>query len=442
MEKGLIFTYVLTYGGVIASIYQPYLGVLIYVCFAIIRPESMWYWAVPQGNYSRVVAIGLLVGWALHGFGNWNLGRARGIVIALLSFWAWMVLTALSAADQDVAWRYVEGQSKIFLPFVVGITVIDSLPKLKLLIWNIVLCQGYVALEMNLAYYGGVNRAHEYGFGGMDNNCIAIAMVAGVGMAFFLGLDAGRWWQKALAWVAAALMGHTVLFSFSRGGILGLILTGLVAFVLIPKQPKHYLVLALAILLGLRLAGPQVQERFGQSFGDTAGSMEASAQSRLDLWAACLQSMQKQPLGIGPDHWPLVAHEYGFTTGKHAHSLWLQLGAELGFPGLFCLLFFYGLCIARLWPYTRKTSAASPWYRSVACMVIASLIGFMFTAQFVTLYGLELPYYVTLVGAGALRLAGHPNTEAVAKPLNAPLSFRRQLRQPAHALTQSRSKLL
>src|SRR5262249_53185071 len=149
--------------------------------------------------------------------------------------------------------------------------------------------------------------------------------------------------------------------SFSRGGMLGMIVTALVAFALIPKKPKHYVAFALAVLLALRLAGAEARERFATSFGDEQGSYEESAQSRLDLWAACWQSMLKTPLGIGPDHWPLVAQEYGFAAGKHAHSLWLQLGAELGFPGPFCLLLFYGLCIAQLWRMARTAVHIDPW---------------------------------------------------------------------------------
>jgi probable O-glycosylation ligase (exosortase A-associated) len=406
--KGLIFTYVLTYGGALASLYRPFLGLLVYVCFAIIKPEDMWYWSVPAGNYSRIVALALVAGWAVHGFGNWQFGRARGIVFALIGFWLWATLRAAFAPNQEVAWQFIEAQSKIFLPFLVGVTVIESLDQLKQLAWVIVLSQGYVGLEMNLAYYGGFNRVREIGFGGMDNNSVAIALVAGVGMALFLALDAPRWWQKGLASVAGILMGHTVLLTFSRGGMLGLLVTGAIAFVLIPKQPKHYAGLLLAVLVGFQLAGGQVQERFGQSFRDESGGFEGSAQSRLDLWTACWEVMRKQPLGLGPDHWPLVAHQYGFTRGKSAHSLWLQIGAELGFLGLLCLLLFYGLCITRLWTFCRRREPVDPWIEIFSRMVIASLVGFMFTAQFVSLTALELPYYTALVGAGALKLATRP----------------------------------
>ena len=41
--KGLIFTYAMTYGGALASLFDPFVGLLIYVCFAIVKPESMWF---------------------------------------------------------------------------------------------------------------------------------------------------------------------------------------------------------------------------------------------------------------------------------------------------------------------------------------------------------------------------------------------------------------
>ncbi len=82
MDKGLLFTYGLTYGGALVSLFNPFSGLLIYICFAIVRPESMWFWSVPAGNYSRIIAIALLAGWAMHGFGSWRFGRARAIVTA------------------------------------------------------------------------------------------------------------------------------------------------------------------------------------------------------------------------------------------------------------------------------------------------------------------------------------------------------------------------
>lgn len=403
--KGLIFTYALTYGGALASLFDPFVGLLVYTCFAIIRPEYMWFWSVPQGNYSRIVAIGLLIGWALRGFGDWRFGSARRIVMCLLAYWGWSAVCAAVAPDQTVAWGFVESLSKIALPFVVGVTTIDSVTKLKQLAWVMVLSQGYAALEFNLSYFGGFNRLREEGFGSMDNNSQAIALVTSVGLAFFLGLHAQSWWRKVIVFGAAALMAHAILFSNSRGGMLSLCITGVVAFFLLPKRPSYYLIFALAGVLVMRLAGPEVVERFAMTFA-SGQARDESAQSRLVLWAAMWDTMKTSPLGVGPDHFPLIVERYGFPRGKEGHSMWLQIGAELGFPGMFLLAAFYGSCVWRLWPLTRESyPTAEPWLRHLARMVIAALVGFAVSAQFVSLKNLESPYYVAMIGAGVLKLA-------------------------------------
>lgn len=407
--KGLLFTYALTYGGALVSLFNPFYGLLIYFCFAIVKPESMWHWSVPAGNYSRIVAIALLVGWALHGFGNWNFRGAKPIVLAILGYFGWMVLSAIFAADQTAAWNGVESQFKIVLPFLVGITVIESEHQLKQLAWVLMLSQAYVAFDLNLSYHQGFNRLVVSGFGGMDNNCNAIAMVAGAGLAFFLGLGETVWWRKLLAFGAAALMAHVPMFAMSRGGMLGLIITGIVTFILIPKQPKHYAVFALAVIVGLRLAGPSVMERFSTVFLD-AEERDASASSRLEYWGYCWEIMKDEPiLGVGPDNFRLAATqrhpEASSGRVQEAHSLWLQTGAEIGFPGLGFLLAFYGLASWYCWKVIRHSETMVPWFVDSARMVIAALAGFAVSVSFVSLEGLELPYYIVLLGAGALKLA-------------------------------------
>src|SRR4029077_3541212 len=101
----------------------------------------------------------------------------------------------------------------------------------------------------------------------------------------------------------AAVMPHVFLFSCSRGGMLAMGVTGVMAFFLMPKKVQHYAVFAAALLIALRLAGPQVRERFSTIFM-RSDFRDASAQSRLDLWRDCMDAAIKHPLfGIGPDHW-------------------------------------------------------------------------------------------------------------------------------------------
>lgn len=404
--KGLIFTYLMTAGGSMVSLLSPYHGFLAYVIFAIIKPEAMWPWAVPPGRYSLVIALSMLVGWSYTKKATFEFGTSWSVIALLMAFWGWSICGAIWAPNQDAAWDFVEATFKIVLPVFIGLTVIDSTAKLRQLAWTIVCAQGYVAFEMNVSYFSGFNTLALNGFGSLDNNSAAIALVTGLGSAFFLGMQSDKLWQKGLAFGLAGLMAHAVQFSMSRGGMLAMIIAGTTAFLVIPKRPRHYVGFILAGLLALMSAGDEVRARFFSAFEKKEGKREESAQSRLDLWRDCWDVMKKQPvMGCGPNHWPLVAPNYGWPLGKEAHSLWMQVGAELGFPGLILLASFYLTCMTKCWWLCwRRTIVSDPWIKIGAQMTLAGLTGFVVSAQFVSLESLEIPYYTALLGAAALKL--------------------------------------
>jgi hypothetical protein len=58
-----------------------------------------------------------------------------------------------------------------------------------------------------------------------------------------------------------------------------------------------------------------------------------------------------------------------------------------------------------------------PFHRVAAQMTVAGLAGFLVSAQFVSLEALEIPYYVALLGMGALKLASDPLLAADAEPM-------------------------
>ena len=405
--KGLLFTYGTTVGGALAALINPFYGLLAYVSFAIIRPEAMWPWSVPQGRYSLILALGMLIGFVFTKKADFRLGRSFPVAALLLAFLGWSYFEAYFPENQFLAWDYVERLWKIVLPFCIGLCCIRDTQHLKQLAWTIILSQGYVAFELNSYYFSGYNVLRDSGFADMDNNSAAIGMVTGIGVSFFMGMHAERNWQRAIALTCCLLIGHCVLFSFSRGGMLGAIIAGIATICVIDRSPKMYALLTVVAIGAAVLAGSEVRDRFMTTFMKKGEVREASAQSRLDLWKDCWDvTMQDPVMGCGPNHWPVLAPRYGWKYGKEAHSLWVQTLAELGFPGLILYLGFYLTCIFRLWLLTWKsTPIADPWHRYVARMAIVGLCGFIVSAQFVSLEALEIPYYTALLGCGALKLS-------------------------------------
>jgi probable O-glycosylation ligase (exosortase A-associated) len=406
--KGLIFTWILTLLGVGTSFIRPYYGFLAYVALAILRPDFLWSSHIQGGRFSLIVAGAMLLNWIVRCCGNWKLGPARGIVLLFTGSWVWSVFLALQADSPQHAWYYVEQQAKILLPFLVGITTLETVRDLRILAWTIVICEGYVALEMNMWYFSGYNYLWHIGFGGVDNNSAAIGLVTALGVAFFLFLNEEAHWKKIVLAGCAAFMGHAILFSFSRGAMLATVIFAVISFFIIKKSLVHYSIFGAGLLMALILAGPQVRDRFFETFEKKNGVREASAQSRLDLWKHCGILLMRNPiLGCGPDHWPLHSHEFGWPKGKEAHSLWVQTTVELGIPGIMMFMGFYVLCIWRCWLLLKRLrDSEDSWFADSARMTVAALVGFMVAAQFVSLEALEIPYYVALLGAGTLVVQG------------------------------------
>lgn len=404
---GLLFTYGMTICGSVLSLISPFHGLLIYVCFALVKPEALWPWDVGAGNYSRIVAVSMLLGWSYTRNANFRLGQAFPIALLLVVYWIWTIIGAFKAPLQDHAWAFTEILTKIAIPVLVGITTIDSVGKLKALAWVIVGSIGFVAYEMNMYYLSGYNKLYFDGFAGLDNNGVACMFVSALGIAFFLAMHCEQLWQKAIATGLAGLIAHCVQFSFSRGGMLAMVLLAVAVFVVIKKTPKRLMGFALTVFLALHFTGPEVRDRFMSMFAGAEGARERSAQSRIDLWRDCWDVMKKKPVfGLGPDHWPLIAHKYGWIEGKEAHSLWVQTGAEQGFPGIGLLLSFYGVCMTSLWLLIlRKDGVLDPAIIDTARMSLTSLVGFVVSAQFVTVEALEIPFFTVLLGMGALKLA-------------------------------------
>jgi O-antigen ligase len=174
--------------------------------------------------------------------------------------------------------------------------------------------------------------------------------------------------------------------------------------VMMPKRPKFIGALVLTALVSARFIGPQLAQRYATTFA-SAEERDGSAASRVDLWKDCLKVIQEYPvLGVGPANWRVIAASYGWPEGKSAHSVWMETGAELGIPGTLLLMLFFGSAAARLWPVARAPQTEANQYEVVlASGVVLSIVGFSVTGQFVSVPGLEVPYYVTMLGAAMLK---------------------------------------
>jgi O-antigen ligase len=414
--KGLVLTYIITLIGGIAGLRYPLIGLNVYVGLAVLRPQFIFSFAGDLSKLSLFVGVLMLIGWALQGFGSWQFGRARAIVLALVAYVLWFILSSFQAMDQQRAYTALEELLKIALPFLAGVTLMNGVKDWRPMLWTIVLSMGYVGFELNLAYYKGFNAAY-YGFGGMDNNTFGAGLVAVMGPAVALAISAGSSMGRGLAAVSAAFILHTILLTFSRGTLVGFVAMGAAAVFMMPKRQKYFFALFLVAALAVRLTGPELASRYATILASDE-ERDASAQSRVELWMDCLDVVRAYPvLGVGPANWSTIAASFGWPAGKSAHSVWMETAAEVGIPGFLFLFGFFALAFKRLWPIARaKIDDTNRDSVLLASGVALGLVGYMVAGQFVSVQGMELPYYMVMLGAAMLKAQPAPVEQVEAIP--------------------------
>ncbi|HYN08749.1 MAG TPA: O-antigen ligase family protein [Vicinamibacterales bacterium] len=407
--KGYLLVYSVVIIGSVVALRKPVLGLFLYIALSLLRPDAFWGWAGDLRGMSDLVAYPLLVGWAFQGFGSWSFGRGWATVLCLLLYTGWMFASTVQAIDPTSSWWTLVEFVKTLLPFLVGVTMIKTEKQARQLLWTIVVTQTYVCYEMNRSYLEGYNRVYFEGFGGMDNNSFAISLVGTVGAALGLFLSAKTWRVKVFSGLSMLLIMHTVLLTFSRGAFVGLLAVALMALVILPKRPKYVGAVVLSILIGSYFTGPELAARYSTTFANSE-MRDESSESRFTLWGDMLSVTLEEPIfGIGPHNWPLVAENFGWAAGKEGHSLWVQTAAEMGLPGVSFLVLFYGITVARLWPIARRRRPDLDIPTAMfATGLILAIVGFVVSAQFVSLRGLELPFYVTMIGVLLLKFRPAP----------------------------------
>jgi putative inorganic carbon (hco3(-)) transporter len=411
---GGIFTLLLTAAGTLLGWVHPFTGLMIYYTFAILRPEDLWFWAFQgQGNkLSLLVALSVLVGWFMSGFG----GRRAfaGVWVPMVGLGVYLIAgfsAYLTHVDprydlfdiQDRSWNALQIQLKIGLMAIVTLCIVQSGRQIRTFAWVILASVGYLAWMFNSKYYfDNYNQLLYQGFGGIDNNGVAMIMVMGVPLAFFLGVKDPRWWVKGLCFFAALLLMHVVLFSFSRGGQLGLIMVGItifiVALLMLPNKGLTLFIALIFVVAGLRLAGPEVRERFWTIFADPE-VRDASAASRFDTWMGGYRCMLENPMGVGPRNFNKVSQHYGLPRNKSVHNLFLQTGADYGIAGALGLYTFYVGSVLTTFRMTHtRTAKRLGWARYFGHMVCVSLGGFLVCSTFIGMESVEVGFIVGLLG--------------------------------------------
>ncbi|HET9707630.1 MAG TPA: O-antigen ligase family protein [Gemmatimonadales bacterium] len=258
-----------------------------------------------------------------------------------------------------------------------------------------------------------------------DANEFATLAVMAIPLALFFVVRSGSTLRRLTAVGALVVLVVAFIWAGSRGGFLALLAVG--AFLLLRYQAVHVgwrvLVAAALTLLFVAAASDTYWDQMRTIAKPQDDYNMTGDQGRVQVWKRGLWYMETHPiLGVGAANFPTaegtlspLARAQAFEHGvkwSAAHNSYLEIGAELGVPGLLLFLVLLGSGFAslrRVREAAGRTGGRSPPVQ-LAQAFAGSLIGFMVGGFFLSLAYHDL-LYVLLALITGLRMV------VVASPL-------------------------
>jgi putative inorganic carbon (HCO3(-)) transporter len=379
-----------------------------------------------------LIALGIVVRRLARGERLAGGGRAAVFVAV---YGAVALASLLAAADFATGRMAAENLLKdAVLAVLVGL-LLRRTASLRRVIWVMITGGALLATLTALQYLTGSFGTAFFGFGqsavqtivgGVDDirisgpigdpNFYAQLLVLLVPLALDRAFAEPRRSRRLAAWYATAIMATSVVFTFSRGGILAL---GVVVLLMLLRRPVHWKALA-ALVLAVALAVPFLPSGYLDRLtalaqvGTVESTTDVSIRGRTAEAGAAWAMFMDHPLtGVGLGNFSGHYQEYARSLGievkrvdRQPHNLFLEVAAETGIPGLFAFgamiggAFFAAAAARRRWRAAGRNAEAG-----LAYAVGAALVGWLATSAFLHL-DFARPWWLLLGLAFALpRLA-------------------------------------
>ena len=427
--KGLIFIYLVSYGGSFFALFNPFIGLCAYYAFAILRPQTLWEWALVATNYdepfSRYLALATMGGFVFLFFKEnvpWNPRQYRptreklslgGGWLALCGLFGLAIMVKLSTINTEgpgfIDKEYSLALTKISIMTLIGYYLLDSVQRIRIFLWVLFLSQLYLTFEINVLYfvYGENRILWDDGFGSLNNNGFAMSLLPCIGLAMIFSLYEKHPFLKWTAILCVLSSLHVVLLAESRGAYLGLLTIGGMAIYLLKWNARTLFIFFLLIIVAGFLVGESVQREFMTIFVSQEAERDHSSVSRYELWSMAFKVMMDNPgLGIGPGRFNdffYLYHGGDDEKWKSPHNLYLRLGAECGVTALVFCIVFYATILLRCLLIMKSKKENDPFISGVVGGSFAGLLGFLVHCVFSDGLTIESTYAVILPALAVFR---------------------------------------
>ncbi len=230
------------------------------------------------------------------------------------------------------------------------------------------------------AYSNDLREGGSMGYAGSNG----LAAFGAQAVAFLLALAAfeRKFLLRLGYWALAVFTAMCVMYSFSRGGYLALLVGCL--FLGLVKQRAFLVLLLVFACTWTSLVPHAVQQRVLMTYDEPGSSLDHSAAIRLTLWEDAMQVFSTNPvMGTGFNTYAYMhrVESLDGTTYQDTHNIYLKVLVETGVLGL--LIFIWLLAKTFVKGYLLFRSAKDPFLASlglglsawVVCSFVANCFG-------------------------------------------------------------------
>ena len=318
----------------IASVFYPYLGLLVLVVFHFARP---------QDDRPNIIALHLPLVFIL----ATSLGMMFRIseslprvTASLKRLWIVLILFAFMAVSAAIHWtelskRRLDDHTTLICLCVMTLAMVVNEKRLNGYILTLLGCGTYVVYKVIQNPSHIYERIGDQDFhrlsmmkgGSMfgNSNYLALLMVWIIFLSMTMMSYYKSLWQRLILLCLSAGAVYVFFRANSRGASIALAV-GLVVLWITQRHKVRTFVLAVVFIAAATLMAPDAY--WARMKTVATYQQDASATGRLELWDIALDLIKQHPvLGVGPDNFVL----YATNT---PHDAYLQIASELGIPAL------------------------------------------------------------------------------------------------------------
>ncbi len=424
-----IFIIVVMTVGIGAALFNRFAALLLYMWFALFRPQEWVWFDISSLHLSLVLGILLVVPSLGTGvFPNLTHPLSLGMVMFLLS----SLLAQTQAVNAAVGWEWVDYLSRLLLVSLLMTTLVNTRRRFVLAIATMAVSIGFFSAKAGLASLlgGGVRFSDGLAGAFIDNNGYALAIAMTLPFLWYSGQMLPREfpdykWIPRGFFLAVPLSAFAIVSTFSRAGFLALVAATL-TYVLLQKRRAVVLTM---LTVGLAIVLPFVpipKGYFGrvQTIRTYEEVDDESAISRLHFWNVAVAMAEANPLGVGLRSFDSAYDRYDTLDGRYGrhravHSSHFEVLAENGFAGAAIWIGLFGYSIFVLLRIRRRARADTMsdedrvfWTASANALLI-SLVAFVVGGAFIALSLNDLTWYTFALVAALDRLSASEAAAAV-----------------------------